>query len=237
MLLEHVERDIGVNIMIEYNSIVPWGRSYTEYVSMFHLSPGFLSQTVLGCGDGPAAFNSVANAFGGNVTSIDPIFHFSKNEIEKRINETFGEVIDQTKANMDQFNWEQFGTIEGLGKIRMKSMKQFLNDYDQGKLEGRYVAAELPKLPFNDKAFDLVLSSHFLLLYSDLLDLNFHFAAIDEMLRVGREIRIFPVLDLNSTPSPHLNPILEKYRCELIKVNYEFQKGGDQMLLIREALT
>ena len=221
--------------MIEYKSIVPWGRSYTEYVSMFLLSPGFLSQKVLGCGDGPAAFNSVANAFGGNVTSIDPIFHFSKKEIEKRINETFGEVIGQTRANMDKFNWEQFGTVEGLGKIRMKSMTQFLNDFEQGKEEGRYVAAELPELPFDDKAFDLVLSSHFLLLYSDQLDLDFHLKAIDEMLRVGREIRIFPVVDLNSNPSPHLPAIMEKYSSELVKVNYEFQKGGDHMLVIREA--
>ena len=221
--------------MIEYKDIVPWGRSYTEYVSMFHLSPGFLSQTVLGCGDGPAAFNSVANAFGGNVTSIDPIFHFSKKEIEKRINETFGEVIDQTRANMDKFNWEQFGTVEGLGKIRMKSMKQFLNDFELGKKEGRYIAASLPALPFEDKAFDLVLSSHFLLLYSDHLDLDFHFKAINEMLRVGREIRIFPVLDLNANESPHLKPIMKKYtNCKLVKVNYEFQKGGDHMLLIRE---
>lgn len=222
--------------MIEYNSIVPWGRSYTEYVSMFLLSPGFLSQTVLGCGDGPAAFNSVANAFGGNVTSIDPIFHYSKKEIEKRINETFGEVIGQTRANMDKFNWEQFGSVEGLGKIRMKSMTQFLNDFEQGKEEGRYVAAELPKLPFENKAFDLVLSSHFLLLYSDQLNLEFHFDAIDEMLRVGREIRIFPVVDLNSNPSPHLQAIVEKYMGELVKVNYEFQKGGDHMLVIKEQM-
>lgn len=222
--------------MIEYKNIVPWGRSYTEYVSMFHLSPGFLSQKVLGCGDGPAAFNSVANAFGGNVTSIDPIFQFSKKEIEQRIKETFGEVIDQTRANMDKFNWEQFGSVEGLGTIRMKSMKQFLNDYDQGKEEGRYVAASLPDpLPFEDKAFDLVLSSHFLLLYSDHLDFDFHLKAINEMLRVGREIRIFPVVDLNSNPSKHMKPIMDHFKnCELITVNYEFQKGGNQMLVIKE---
>lgn len=221
--------------MIEYKDIVPWGRSYTEYVNMFNLTPAFLSQTVLGCGDGPAAFNSVANAFGGNVTSVDPIFDFSKKEIEKRIKETFGEVIDQTRANMDKFIWKQFGTVEALGTIRMKSMKQFLDDYEQGKEEGRYVAASLPTLPFEDKAFDLVLSSHFLLLYSKHLDLQFHFDAINEMLRVGREIRIFPVVDLNADESEHLQPIMEKYmNSELVEVNYEFQKGGNQMLVIRE---
>ena len=220
--------------MIEYEKVVPWGRSYTEYVSMFHLSPGFLSQKVLGCGDGPAAFNAVANAFGGNVTSIDPIFKLSKNEIEKRIKETFTEVIDQTKANIDKFKWEQFGSLEGLGIIRMKSMKQFLNDYEQGKEEGRYIEASLPKLPFADKSFDLVLCSHFLLLYSDMFDLDFHIKAIDEMLRVGNEVRIFPVVDLNSEKSKHLGAIMEKYtNHELLTVNYEFQKNGNQMLKIK----
>ena len=222
--------------MIEYQNIVPWGRSYTEYVSMFNLTPEFLSKKVLGCGDGPAAFNSVATAFGSKVTSIDPIYDLSPKEIEKRINETFTEVINQTKLNLDKFKWDQFGSIEGLGKIRMKSMKQFLSDYEQGKEEGRYIAASIPNLPFENDTFDLVLSSHFLLLYSEQLDLDFHFKAIDEMLRVGSELRIFPVVDLNSNPSPFIQPIMEKYsNSELIKVNYEFQLGGNQMLVFKRA--
>jgi SAM-dependent methyltransferase len=219
--------------MIDYKNIIPWGRSYTEYVNMFHLSPGFLSKKVLGCGDGPAAFNAVANAFGGHVVSVDPIFNLSKKEIEKQINDSFPDVISQTRANTEQFNWEQFGSLEGLGKIRMKSMKQFLNDYEQGKEEGRYIAASLPKLPFDDHSFDIALSSHFLLLYSDILDIDFHLKAIDEMLRISNEVRIFPVVDLNSKLSAHLPEILEKYpNHELVKVNYEFQKGGNQMLKI-----
>jgi hypothetical protein len=220
--------------MISYENIVPWGRSYTEYVTMFGLTPYFLSKKVLGCGDGPAAFNSVGNAFGGNITSIDPIFSLSKKEIEKRIDETFGEVIYQTKANVDKFNWEMFGNVEGLGKIRMKSMLQFLSDFEEGFEEGRYIAAELPNLPFDDNTFDLALCSHFLFLYSEHLDLEFHRKAIEEMLRVASEVRIFPVVDLNANPSVHLDPIREMFpNNELMKVNYEFQKGGNQMLKIR----
>ncbi|MDA3818516.1 MAG: hypothetical protein PF486_14130 [Prolixibacteraceae bacterium] len=219
--------------MIDYKNIIPWGRSYTEYVNMFHLSPGFLSKKVLGCGDGPAAFNAIANAFGGHVVSADPIFKLSKKEIEAQINNSFSEVINQTRANMEQFNWEQFGSLEGLGKIRMKSMKQFLNDYEEGKEEGRYIEASLPDLPFDDNTFDIALSSHFLLLYSELLDLDFHLRAIDEMLRISKEVRIFPIIDLNSKLSEHMPSILEKYPDhELLTVNYEFQKGGNQMLKI-----
>jgi hypothetical protein len=221
--------------MISYENIVPWGRSYTEYVTMFNLTPYFLSKKVLGCGDGPAAFNSVGNAFGGNITSIDPIFSLTKKEIEKRIDQTFGEVINQTKTNMEKFNWEMFGNVEGLGKIRMKSMQQFLSDFEQGFEEGRYISAELPNLPFKDNTFDLALCSHFLFLYSDHLDLDFHRKAIAEMLRVASEVRIFPVVDLNANPSEHLEPVMKHFpNCELIKVNYEFQKGGNQMLLIRK---
>ena len=220
--------------MIHYENIVPWGRSYTEYVSMFGLTPYFLSKKVLGCGDGPAAFNSVGNAFGGNITSIDPIFSFPKKEIEKRINETFGEVINQTRLNADKFNWDMFGSVEGLGKIRMKSMLQFLDDFEQGLEEGRYVAAELPKLPFEDNSFDMALCSHFLFLYSEHLDLDFHIKAITEMLRVASEVRIFPVVDLNANRSIHLDAVMKMFpNSELVKVNYEFQKGGNQMLRIK----
>jgi hypothetical protein len=220
--------------MITYENIVPWGRSYTEYVIMFNLTPYFLSKKVLGCGDGPAAFNSVGNAFGGNITSIDPIFSLPKKEIERQIDKTFGNVINQTRNNLENFNWEMFGNVEGLGKIRMKSMQQFLSDFEQGFEEGRYIAAELPNLPFKDNTFGLALCSHFLFLYSDHLDLDFHIKAIDEMLRVASEVRIFPVVDLNANQSVHLDAIMENFpNCELIKVNYEFQKGGNQMLLIR----
>ncbi len=38
------------------DKIVPWGRSYDEYVSMFGLTKADLGLRILGCGDGPAGF-------------------------------------------------------------------------------------------------------------------------------------------------------------------------------------
>lgn len=40
------------------DKVVPWGRSYDEYVSMFDLSGADLGVRILGCGDGPAEFNA-----------------------------------------------------------------------------------------------------------------------------------------------------------------------------------
>lgn len=222
---------------IGYDRVVPWGRSYGEYVAMFNLTPAELDMKILGCGDGPASFNSVMNKEGNKAVSFDPVYQFTKDELQKRIDETYELVIEQTKVNLDKFVWDRIKTLEDLVEVRMSAMNEFLSDYDAGKKEGRYVCGELPVLPFPDDGFDLVLCAHFLLFYTENLTLDFHFKAVDEMLRVGKEIRIFPTLDLNSNVSKYLEP-LKKYlgdkgiRFSEEKTSYEFQKNGNMMLKI-----
>lgn len=223
----------------KYDSVVPWGRSFQEYVDMFSLTHSDLNKSILSCGDGPASFNSAMNQKGKTVVSIDPIYQLRASELEKRIEETYDIVLTQTKENKDKFNWTSIKDVEELGKLRMNAMKQFLSDYEIGKKEHRYIPAELPVLPFEDKEFDLSLSSHFLFLYTDNLSLEFHIEAVKEMLRVSKEVRIFPLLDVNATTSPYLNDVIHRfskkgYNPEKIRVNYEFQKGGNLMLKIRK---
>ncbi len=86
-------------------------------------------------------------------------------------------------------------------------METFLRDYDLGKEQGRYVAAEAPFLPSRDNAFDISLCSHFLLLYGQQLSFDFHLASILELLRVSHEVRIFPTAELKNRPSRHLAKI------------------------------
>ena len=221
----------------KYNTIVPWGRSFEEYRDMFHLTPADLDKRILGCGDGPACFNSIMTKNGKHVVSIDPIYALTAKDIEKRINETYTDVINQTKKNKEKFVWTKIRDVDELGKIRMASMKEFLKDYEAGKKEKRYINTGLPELPFNDKQFDLSLSSHFLFLYTDNLTLEFHIKAIDEMLRVSDEVRIFPFLDVNAKDSPYVEKVKKYYNCkgfscEEVKVNYEFQRNGNKMLRI-----
>lgn len=40
------------------DQVVPWGRSFDEYVRMFALTDADLNRSILGCADGPAAFNA-----------------------------------------------------------------------------------------------------------------------------------------------------------------------------------
>jgi hypothetical protein len=75
-----------------------------------------------------------------------------------------------------------------------------------------------------------------LFLYSTDLTLDMHVASIREMLRVGREVRVFPLLDLDGRESRHLQPMLaalhDQAHTELVDVPFEFQRGARQMLRV-----
>jgi hypothetical protein len=225
----------------ELSHIVPWGRNFNEYSAMFDLSLDDLKGSILGCGDGPASFNYELTQHGGKVISVDPIYEFTAAQIKERIDETFAQVMSQTRKNKHEFVWTTIRSIEELGRVRMEAMQKFLADFEQGKVQGRYVCGQLPKLNFVDRQFTLALSSHFLFLYSKSLDFDFHIEAIREMCRVAREVRIFPLLELGATLSPHVLPVIEHfkndgYEVEVVEVDYEFQRGGNQMLKVRNVI-
>jgi hypothetical protein len=225
------------NMTIRYDDIKPWGRSFDEYVRMFSLSPDDLKRKILGCGDGPASFNAELTGRGGNITSVDPVYHFSADKIRQRISETYDDVIGQTRKNQDRFIWQEIGSVEELGRIRMSAMTKFLEDYPEGLVQKRYVPGELPSLPFGDKEFDLALCSHLLFLYTDNLSLEFHLRSLEELCRVSNEVRIFPLLDVNTNRSIYVDRLVDFLRVGMqdvteVKVPYEFQKGGNKMLRI-----
>ncbi|MBK8814848.1 MAG: SAM-dependent methyltransferase [Methylococcaceae bacterium] len=221
------------------NEIVPWGRSNDEYVRMFNLTTADLQRRILGCGDGPAGFNAELNRHGGTAVSIDPIYRFNADQIRRRISETYAVVMSQVEKNKSDYVWNNaIASVEKLGELRMAAMQDFLADFENGKSQGRYIAAELPALPFESDLFDIALSSHFLFLYSTHLSAEFHLHAIQEMLRVAREARIFPLIMLDGKPSPYLAFVLNhfirnEYDVEICRVEYEFQRGGNEMLKIK----
>jgi len=218
-------------------NIVPWGRSLDAYVAMFELSKADLNTKILGCADGPASFNAEMYSQGRTVTSVDPIYQFSADQIRARIDVTYPTIMEQLQQNLKDYVWTRFPSAEVLCEHRMATMKKFLDDFPKGKEEGRYLPQSLPELPFEDQSFDLVLCSHFLFLYSDQLSAEFHCRAIQEMLRVAREVRIFSLLTLGRQLSPHLGSVYEflhksNRKYEVQTVDYEFQRGGNQMLKI-----
>lgn len=220
--------------------VVPWGRTFDEYLAMFALSERELERRILGCADGPASFNSLLTRRGGSIVSVDPIYAFSADQIRARIADTYDTVIEQTRRNREEFVWTTIGSVEELGRLRMGAMEAFLDDYPAGSAGGRYLAASLPELPFADQAFDIAVCSHFLFLYSAHLSLDFHLRSIRELLRVAREVRIFPLLELGAVRSRHLEGTVDALTglgcaATIEEVPYEFQRGGNRMLRVVNA--
>ena len=205
---------------------------------MFRLGVSDLGGRIPGCGDGPASFNAEMSARGHAVISVDPLYAVSAAAIEKRVEDTFDEVMDQMRQHPEEFVWTHVTSIAELGRRRMAAMRRFIADYPQGRAEGRYVEASLPDLPFDDDAFDLALSSHLLFLYSEQFDLGSHIGALDEMLRVAPEVRVFPLLQIGGAPSPHVEGVVDVFGVRGVDVTidpvaYEFQRGGNRMLRLR----
>lgn len=227
-------------MVMKLETVVPFGRSLAEYRLMFDLSPEDLQKrSILGVGDGPASFNAEGNRQGFKIISVDPIYQFNKVEIKQRFDAVVDDIVNQIIATPDSWVWNYHKTPQDLKASRIETIETFLQDYDRGKSEGRYRTGELPQLNFKNRTFDLALCSHFLFLYAEQLDYNFHLSAIAEMLRVSQEVRIFPLLTLMQETYPNLELIIAHfknmgYSVSIDKVPYEFQPGGNKMLAIRE---
>lgn len=222
---------------MQLERVVPFGRSLDEYIKMFNLTASDLQKTILSVADGPASFNAEGTPLGYRIKSIDPIYIFTADEIQQRFYAVVDNIIEQVERTPDDWVWDYHGSPEGLRKNREQATERFCQDYEQGKAERRYEVGELPYLTDSDQTYDLGLCSHFLFLYSDHFDQDFHSSAIGEMLRVCQEVRIFPLLTLMLQRSPHLEPAIAKlteqgYQCNIERVEYGLQRGGNEMLRI-----
>lgn len=221
----------------QLDQVVPWGRSFDEYVRMFSLTDADLGKKIPGCGDGPASFNATMRQMSKRVVSVDPLYRFSAEQIRHRVQDAFCTITEQLVANQSAYVWTTILSPHNLGRVRMEAMEEFLGDFEQGKVEGRYLPHELPRLPFADGAFDLALCSHLLFTYSGHLSCDFHRQALLEMCRVAREVRVFPLLDQGGQLSPHIDVVCDLieehgHRSSIEPVDYEFQRGGNRMLRV-----
>lgn len=229
----------AISPSIELEEIIPLGRSGEDYLQMFNLMNLHESRTLLDCAGGPSSFNAFMSASGKKVISLDPLYACSVEEIKEKCIKSLYGMIDQIERKKELFRWNRYTSIEAFSNARMNALQTFLSDFEQGKKENRYITGALPSLPFENNAFEIALCSHFLFLYSSLLTYEFHEQSILEMLRVAKEVRIYPLSDLNGKTSDHLRNLIKSLRqksfhTQIINVPYEFQKGFSQCLIIRK---
>jgi hypothetical protein len=217
--------------------LVLWGHDVDEYREMFDLSTADLSSRLLEYGCGASAVNAELHDRGIQVTACDPLFNLDKSTLVAIIPSIFGEMVELVIKDQDKFDFTDYGTLDALIAKRRLGMEKFFADYEQGKVEKRYLPITGDTLPFPNFEFDFALSSHYLFAAFDNQDVDFQLQAIRELARVAKEVRIFPLINRYGQPSPFLGPVLlglqqEGYGVEVREVKYDLQPKGNAMLRV-----
>lgn len=213
-------------------------RSLDEYRRMFALSEMDLAGRVLDCPGGAASFAAEVNAAGGRAVACDPAYELPVEHVRDGTLNSLARGHAYIRANPEEYVWTYFRDPDHYLESRTRSVELFAAD--RAAHPARYLPAALPTLPFADERFDLVLSSHLLFSYGDRLDRDFHVASLRELARVGREVRVFPLVPMGMTESPELAPVRSALaaaglRTTVHPVDYEFQRGCDAMMSVISA--
>lgn len=173
-----------------------------------------------------------------NVEACDIAYIFNASELYNKGKDDLNHTIEKMQLSKSNYSWSYFENINHLKKHRIQALKNCV--YDMKRHPKSYKVASLPKIPYGDNEFDILLSAHFLFMYADHFDYRFHKQTINEMLRVTKnEIRIFPIVNLKGERYEKLDEItnyLAKLGCktEEVKVDYEFQANANTMLKIKK---
>jgi SAM-dependent methyltransferase len=214
-------------------------RSYDEYVAMFALGSRELSGRVLDCSAGAAEFAAVASAAARHVVAVDPAYALPRSALADRTREDLDRGNAIAADFPDRFTWRWHGSPQRRTAVRQRAMARFVTDVIVSPR--RYVAGQLPQLPFRPGSFDLALCSHLLFTWADQLGRDWHAAAVVELARVAAEVRIFPtVVQGAGEPVPFWDALMGDLEragldARLRTVEYEFQVGADQMLVVTSA--
>ncbi|WP_062052102.1 hypothetical protein [Bacillus sp. JCM 19034] len=222
---------------LDLERIVFIGRTFEEYVEMFSLSEEELQgKKILDCPAGACSFTAIGNKKGIDITACDIAYDHSSEALKNKGIQDIAHAMEHVQKAESNYRWDYFKDIEGLRNHRLNALQDCAKDMKECR--ERYVPVTLPDLPFKDEEFDLLLSAHFLFMYADRLDYDFHIETLNELVRVTKEeVRIFPLVDLEGKRYEHLDKIIKyvtKNGCTVEEVNvpYEFQLNANSMLKI-----
>ncbi len=215
------------------------GRTYDEYVKIFDLDEQMpAGGRVLDCPAGASSFTAEAYLKGIDVTACDIMYNIHADELFEKGDKDIQHVFEKFDEVSHLYTWSYYKNKDDVISRRKRALELFIHDFRKGLATGRYVRAELPELPFPDKHFSLVLSGHFLFLYSDRLELDFHMKCLKELVRVcSGEVRVFPLVGLDAKPYLHLDDVITSLEntganVEITKTPFEFQTGSSKIMIL-----
>lgn len=214
------------------------GRSLAEYAQSFDLDLNRLrGRDVLDVAAGPSSFTAEACARKINAVAVDPCYGERLETLAAQVRLDSAAARERSRL----FHDDAFPELDAADLDRRAAAQRFLADFETHFIHNRYIAGSLPRLPFFDGTFDLVLCAHLLFTSARSFDFEWHLAACRELVRVSAdEARIFPLC----TPDGKAYPGVARLRRELKEagvasevraVNGEFLAGAAAMLVLRKA--
>lgn len=229
----------GRRIKLDLERVIFIGRTFEEYSDMFSLSQEQLKgKRILDCPAGACSFTAVGSSLGLDITAGDIAYYHSGEDLKNKGLQDIEHAMQHMQQAKSNYIWNYFKNIENLKEHRLSALRDCSNHMKESS--ERYVPVTLPSLPFKDGEFDITLSAHFLFMYADRLDYQFHVETLSELLRVTKEeIRIFPLVDLAGKRYEHLDTLIQylvdnKYEVEELEVPYEFQANANSILKIKK---
>lgn len=215
------------------------GRSLDEYLAIFGLDvEGLAGKSILDIGAGPSSFAMEAGELGAQVVATDPAYAIEPATFHSTALAQIANIRKNIEPVIDSYRWDYYKDPDDLRLRRERVLESFMSDFSTPKSHGAYVAGSLPRIPFKDASFDLVLCSHLLFLFADRLPHGFHFGSLLEMTRISRGgALVYPLVGLDGKPYPHMDRLRLKLEengisVELFNTDFEFLKGADQVMRV-----
>lgn len=215
-------------------------RSFDEYVAMFDLDPAALPARILDCSGGVAGFAAEAGRRSARAVAVDPAYALARDDLARLGSDDLARGNAIADQYPDRFTFEWYGGPERRLTLRKAALAQFL--MDRTTTPGRYVAGQLPQLPFRSSSFDVAVCSHLLFTWADQLGLDWHRAALVELARVATQVRVFPtVMQGPGERVPFWDQLMADLadaglRTQRRQVPYEFQRSANTMLVVTRAV-
>ena len=230
--------------------VIFFGRTWAECLGMYALEESQLAgRRILDCPGGPDALVAEGIARGLDIHAVDPQYAFEPDVLEERGHREITDAMKKWQEDPAQALEEK--QAEEFTRLKLEALASFIAAYSSHR--DRFIDASLPNLPFEDNSFDLVLSGHFLFLYAsidhgglmshDQIDLDFHIRSVRELVRVGREVRIFPTFATTGPArrQPYVEPVMEAIaddglQVELVPSNWvegDFTEFNDLIRITR----
>ncbi|MBC7368928.1 MAG: methyltransferase [Undibacterium sp.] len=224
---------------LELPSVSFFGRTLAEYAQFFALDPVALRGRAVLDVAGPASFTAEACKLG--VDAVDPLYGCPVETLATHVQLDYAKMFAEMRVEPHLWRFRSFPSINAAALNLRSAARRFLNDYEAHFAHGRYVGARLPRRPFLDRAFDLVLCAHLLFIYARRFDLAWHVIACRELVRVSAgEVRIHAVCGADGRRYPELAALRAELAeagiaSEVVPVNCEFFVGSSSMQVLKTA--